>query len=239
MSQHVSDSLPRLLSGDATREETLVAAGHLRGCPDCQQELVSAVVSHASLTSARRFAPEIMARSFPDDDAVAAQPPLLPDLSDVFAKVREEAAMSTRSHRRRRVALGVAAAAVVATGAGVTVAELQGSDSSSPPAGSLSVALTPYDVGTHPAEATVAAPGTMSIDATSLPKLDGRHFYEVWLTDRARKRLQPVGSLTTDNRAVLTVSPNVMARYSAIEVSIQGLNQTSFSGTSVLRGTYG
>ena len=30
---------------------------HLRTCPDCQQELVSAVVAHASLTSAHRFAP--------------------------------------------------------------------------------------------------------------------------------------------------------------------------------------
>ena len=53
---HISDDLPRLLTGDATRDEVLAAAEHLRSCPDCQQELVSAVVAHASLTSAQRFA---------------------------------------------------------------------------------------------------------------------------------------------------------------------------------------
>jgi Anti-sigma-K factor rskA len=237
MSQHVSENLPRLLTGDATREETLAAAEHLRSCPDCQQELVAAVVSHAALTSARRFAPEVITRSFSADERGEAEPVALPDLRDVFAKAREEAATSRAGVRRRRVALGVAAAAVLATGVGVSVAELQGSDSSPP--SSVSVALAPYDVGAKPARATLAAPGTMSIDATSLPRLDGHHFYEVWLTDPARKHLQAVGSLSSNNRAVLTVSPNVMARYSAIEVSIQQVNQTSFSGTSVLRGTYG
>ena len=62
MTSHVTDELPRLLTGDATRTEVMTAAAHLRGCPDCQQELVSAVVAHASLISARRFAPEVVAQ---------------------------------------------------------------------------------------------------------------------------------------------------------------------------------
>jgi hypothetical protein len=237
MSQHVSDDLPRLLSGEATRAETLAAAEHLRGCPDCQQELVSGVVAHASLTSARRFAPELIARAAPAADGEHVGPAELPDLGDVFAKVRSEAASAGATGRRRRVALGVAAAAVVATAVGVTVAQVGGSDSSGP--ARRSVVLAAYDVGTHPARATLAATGTVSLDAAALPKLDGSHFYEVWLTDRPRKHLQAVGSLSTDNRAVLTISPNVIARYTAIEVSIQRVNQTSFSGTSVLRGSYG
>lgn len=234
MSQHVSDDLPRLLSGDATHDETLAAAGHLRSCPDCQHELVSAVIAHASLSSARRFAPEIVAPRTPDSGDEQAPP--LPDLSDVFAAARHEAATATHARQRRRVVLGVAAAAVLASGIGIGAAQLQGSDSHQ--SGSRTLALAPFGVGTHAARATVADAGTMRIDATSLPKLDARHFYEVWLTDPARTRLQAVGSLSTSNSAVLTVSPNVMARYSAIEVSVQRVNQTSYSGTSVLRGSY-
>jgi hypothetical protein len=42
-----------------------------------------------------------------------------------------------------------------------------------------------------------------------------------------------------DNEAQLTVSPNVMAQYSAIEISVQQVDQTSYSGHSVVRGSYG
>lgn len=63
MSAHVSDELPRLLSGEADRDTVLACAAHLRACVDCQHELISAVVAHASLSSAHRFAPDLMARS--------------------------------------------------------------------------------------------------------------------------------------------------------------------------------
>ena len=219
MSTHLSDDLPRLLSGEATRDEVLTAAAHLRTCPDCQQELVSAVVAHASLTSAKRFAAEL----------VTHREPVLPELGAVLTEARRE----TAQRRRRRLA-AAAVAAVLVTGAGVTIAETVGSGS---PAG-RTVALAAFGVGTHPGSATIGAT-TMRIDATALPRLDARHFYEVWLTDPARSRLQAVGSIGNGNRAQLTVSPKVMSQYSAIEVSIQGLRQTAYSGTSVLRGSYG
>jgi hypothetical protein len=235
MNAHVSDDLPRLLTGDATRDEVLGAAAHMRSCPDCQQELVSAVVAHASLTSARRFARQIVASTAaPADDVRPATE--LPDLSAMFAQVRDEARAPQRPNRRRWIVAG-AAAVLIATAAGVTIAETVGSGSS--PSRGRTVALAPYDIGTQSAKATLLPDGTMRLDASALPRLDAGHFYEVWLTDAARQRLQAIGSIADDNRAQLTISPKVMARYSAIEVSVQRLNQTAYSGTSVLRGSYG
>jgi hypothetical protein len=222
MSHHISDDLPRLLTGEATRDETGAAAAHLRSCPDCQQELVSAVVAHASLSSAMRFAPEVVAT--PEAE--------LPTLAAVFATAHEEAG---RSKKGRRF-IAVAAAAVVLAGAGVTIAETAGSGGGST---SRTVVLDAFGVGTQDARVTLGTSGTMGVDASALPRLDRQHFYEVWLTNPARTRLQAVGSIGADNRAQLTISPNVMRQYSAIEVSVQGLRQTAYSGTSVLRGTYG
>jgi hypothetical protein len=236
MSSHISDDLPRLLTGDATRDEVLGAAEHLRGCPDCQQELVSAVVAHASLTSAQRFAPEILARALPAAGRPGEPGAPLPDMSAVFAKVRDEASAAGKPKHRRRL-LAAAAAAVVLAGAGVTIAETVGSDSSH--VQSHTVALAAYGSGTHPAKATLVGDGSMRVDATALPRLDARHFYEVWLTDAGRQHLQAVGSIGNDNRAQLTISSKVMSQYTAIEVSVQRVNQTTYSGTSVLRGTYG
>lgn len=231
MTQHISDDLPRLLTGEASRDDTLAAAEHLRSCPDCQQELVSAVVAHASLSSARRFAPRSAVPAEPDGEA----PLPLPDMSAVFAKVRDEVAHQETSHSRRRALIAVAAAAVIAAGVGVTIAETTGS--SSHPSGT-NIALGPYDEGKVAAAATLTGPGTMRVDASALPQLGAGRFYEVWLTNPARTRLQAVGSLGNDNEAELTVSPKVMGQYSAIEVSVQRLNQTTYSGHSVLRGSY-
>jgi hypothetical protein len=239
MSTHISDDLPRLLTGDASRDEVLAAAEHLRGCPDCQQELVSAVVAHASLTSAQRFAPEIMSTESapPAQDESPAGP--LPDMSAIFARVREEAAAEpapSKAPRRRRL-LAVAASAAVLVAGGVTIAETVGSNSSQSSARSVSLAA--FGVGTHPATATIFGNGTMRINATALPKLNAQHFYEVWLTDAARKNMQSLGSIGNNNRAELTVASNLMTEYSAIEVSVQRTNQPAYSGTSVLRGSYG
>lgn len=232
---HLTDEIPRLLSGEASRTEVLAAAEHLRGCPDCQQELVSAVVAHASLTSAQRFAPEIVA-SVPDlDDAEPAGP--LPDMSAVFARVRDEARATTvRPDRRRwQVAAVAAAAAVVIGGTTVGIIELNGGGGSAP---ATTVALSAFQQGAEAATAKVQG-STMRVDATKLPRLDGQHFYEVWLTDKARKNMWPLGAIGPDNRGQLPVPSSVMARYAAVEVSVQRANQTTYSGVSVLRGTYG
>jgi hypothetical protein len=219
------------LTGEASRAETLTAAEHLRGCPDCQQELVSAVVAHASLSSARRFAAAPPAAAEPGDP----MPAQLPDMSAVFAQVRDEAAGSHPPMRRRRL-LAVAAAAVVVTAGGITIAESVGGSGGS--ATHSSFALHAFPHGSAAATATVVGPGRMQIEASALPALPAGQFYEIWLTDAARTRMQAVGSFSHD-QAQLTVAPNVMANYSAVEVSVQHVGQTDYSGHSVLRGSYG
>ena len=234
---HLTDDIPRLLTGDATREEVLAAAEHLRTCPDCQQDLVSAVIAHASLTSAQRFAPEIVT-PVPTVDEEESEAPL-PDLSALFAQAREEASAATAAAPSRsprwRTALVAAAAAVVIGGTAAGVVELSTSGNS--PQGTT-VALGAFQDGHAPAKATVVD-RTMHIDATKLPRLDGQHFYEVWLTDKQRQHMWPLGAIGSDNKAQLPVPTSVMSRYAAIEVSVQKANETAYSGVSVLRGTYG
>lgn len=244
MTPHVADELPRLLTGEATRADVLAAAAHLRECVDCQQELVSAVVAHASLSSAQRFAPELLALHAEQllSESPEPQPEELPDLTAVFAQVRAEAettnAASTSSARRSgRGRLAVAAAAAgVLIGGGVVgaVTQLGGSG----PSG-RAVALAAYDTGTQSATARMSA-STLTVDATALPTLDSRHRYEVWLTNAARTQMQPVGWIGTNGKAQLTVPRDLTDQFDAIEVSVQQVNSPSYdySGTSVLRGTY-
>lgn len=244
MASHVTDDLPRLLSGEAPREDVLAAAAHLRTCEDCQQELVSAVVAHASLTSAQRFAPEVARRG----ETVLAQPPAqpLPDLTAVFAQVRAEAesaatdeAPPSRLSRfsrfsRQRLLVAAAVTGLLAGGAAAATVALTGSGPSA-----RTIALDAYGAGHSPATARLS--GTrLTVDASTLPTLDGAHRYEVWLTNAARTAMQPVGWVATDGRATLTMPPNLMQAYSALEVSVQQVDAPTYtySGTSVLRGSY-
>lgn len=241
MTGHISEELPRLLTGEATREEVQSAAEHLRDCEDCKQDLVSAVVAHASLTSAQRFAPDVATR--PADQSVQPAPSVppapLPDLSAVFAQVRAEADSDQPKARRARrpmlVAAAVAAGLVIG-GAGTVLVQNVGDNS---PSG-RSVALSAFDTGTTSGKATVAKDGRMRLNAASLPSLDARHRYEVWLTNAERTRMQPVGWIGTDGKATLTVPANLMSGFSDIEVSVQQVDASTYtySGTSVLRGSY-
>jgi hypothetical protein len=255
MNPHIGDDLPRLLTGEATRDEVLIAAEHLRTCVDCQQELVSDVVAHASLTSAQRFAPELVSRPI-DPDAPrsasdASSPVALPDLSAVFAQVRAEAEASapvvpvvaaapvvaSRRPGRVRYLLG-AAAAVVLLGAGAGIyAGLSGNDHSSNNHVAVgNVVLHPY--GASKVSATAAISGTaVSIDASKLPQLADKQ-YEVWLTNSDRTRMQPVGWLGADGTAAMTIPSALLSQFQDIEVSVQPVNSAdyAYSGTSVLRG---
>ena len=234
MNTHVTDDLPRLLTGEANRDLVLDAAAHLRTCVDCQQELVSAVVAHASLTSAQRFAPEVVAGPSPDAEGNAAIP--LPDLSATFAQVREEAASPSRRSvsRRTRYLVGAAAAAVIVGGGAGVLLATSGNDTTS----GMTVRLSAFQSGTSNASATLSG-NEMHIDASSLPQLAGKG-YEVWLTDSGRTQMKPVGWLGSDGKATLSVPTNLMQRYSDIEVSVQDVDAPSYlySNVSVLRGEY-
>jgi len=232
MNGHISEELPRLLTGEASRETVFEAAAHLRECTDCQQELVSAVVAHASLTSAQRFAPEVVHTERSEADQAVA----LPDLSAIFAQVRDEAVHTQRRAFRlpSRAWIG-AAAAVLVVGAGVgTFAAVSGSDH----ARGQAVALAAFHDGTTDAQARIAG-DSITVNASSLPKLAGKR-YEVWLTNPERTQMQPIGWIGTDGRADLTVPSDLVARYSDIEVSVQPVASTGYeySNVSVLRGAY-
>lgn len=237
---HISDDLPLLLTGDATRDVVIEAAAHLRTCVDCQQELVSAVVAHASLMSAHRFAPEIVAS---DHDLVEetddpAEPAALPDLSGVFAEARADATVVPIGRfRGRRALIGVAAAAAIVVGGGVTVASLQSGDSGP---SVRNVALTAFDRGHVPASVKIVGNSHLKINASKLPKLGPNQQYEVWLTSDDRKRMQPIGFIGSNNKADLPIPSKVsLSNYNAIEVSVQRADEATYSGISVVRGTYG
>jgi anti-sigma-K factor RskA len=235
MSEHVTDELPRLLTGDATRDETLAAAAHLRDCPECREELISAVIAHASLASAHRFAPELLARddtSAPDE----AESRPLPDLSAMFEQVRSETAAHPRRRHRRRLIAGAAAAAVVLAGGGITLAETLGSSGHGTPS-AKTITLEPVGANHARAEATVSG-GTMRIDASALPNLDPSHHYEVWLAAAAGQP-RAVGFIGADHTASLPVPRSVMTLYSSVAISIQRSDQAAFSGIMVASGSYG
>ena len=247
MISHISDELPRLLTGDAPRDVVLAAASHLRTCEDCRQELVSATVAHASLTSMRRFAPEAVSHRPAAETAPAdvSEAPL-PDLSAIFAQVRQEAAdqpeptvAATPARTRSRLTgLTIAAAAAgILIGAGVVATANHVNSSHS---AGHSVALAAYDTGSTTAKATIGSNGILTVDASALPAPDASHRYEVWLTNRARTQMQPVGWVGADGTAKVSVPGDLLSRFSDIEVSVQNVGATTYdySGTSVLRGAY-
>jgi hypothetical protein len=249
MSAHLSEELPRLLTGEASRDAVLAAAEHLRTCVDCQHELVSAVVAHASLTSAQRFAPEIVARApmgnfaqhsdDSDESDEQRSDATLPDLSAVFAQVRREADEGFHGERepstaRRRYLVAAAAAVVVAgAGTGIYLATTGGGGTGT---ATRTVSLRAFDKGTTSAVAHIGN-GTIDLTATSLPTLAAKR-YEVWLTDSGRTRMQPIGWIGNNGTAHLTVPTVLMSRFNDIEVSVQNMGARSYnySGTSVLRG---
>jgi hypothetical protein len=187
------------------------------------------------LSSARRFAPELVAAVAEGtvDPALPAPAEPLPELPP-----RRTGAGPRRSRLRRRTALAAAAVAVGAV-AGVAGTVAAQHLSSSAPA-TRTVALHAYDRGTEPASATLAADGRLRVDASSLPDPGPDRRYEVWLTDRARSALQPVGWVGADGTASMTVPTKLLQRYQDIEVSVQDLNSPKYlySGVSVLRGSY-
>jgi Anti-sigma-K factor rskA len=263
MSAHIANDLPRLLTGEATRDEVMTAAAHLRTCVDCQQELVSAVVAHASLTSAQRFAPEIVSglsvdlfaerggSELPrpdvedelDDDTDERPDAELPDLSAVFEQVRKEAAEPHRTApalRSRTRYLVAAAAAVVVIGGGTGVyLATSGNDNGSTHIAGRTFKLAAFDTGTKPATASISGGSTLHVDAASLPQQAGKR-YEVWLTNDGRTKMQPVGWLGANGTAAMTVPQDLLSKYSDLEVSVQDVNAAdyAYSGTSVLRGYY-
>jgi hypothetical protein len=205
-------------------------------------------VAHASLSSAQRFAPEIVAELLPGGsndspetagagDAAPPERPL-PDLSAVFEQVRRETvqpdASSHAQPRRRARWLVAAAAAVVVVAGGITIYEVVASSSET----GRTVRLAPFGVG-HTGGSAHIDGGTITVNAASLPDLDNK-FYEVWLTNGARTEMQPVGWIGTDGIARIAVRTGMLVKFPDLEVSVQDpAKGYRYSNVSVMRGSVG
>jgi hypothetical protein len=245
---HIDDELPALLTGEADRDTVTAAAAHLRGCEDCRHDLVSALVAHAALASAARFAPDVVALSSPGSDqpdqpgnrpgrqdadtATPADAATLPDLDPVLAHTRRLPASGRGASVR---ALWIAAAAVLGFGAGI--GGVLAVDHLRTPAG-RTVQLAAFDKGTVAATAEIIDGTQLRMRAGALPPPGPDRIYEVWLTNNARTQMYAVGSLPAGRTGSFTVASALLHRYTAIEVSVQPLNNSGYSGTSVLRGRY-
>jgi hypothetical protein len=242
MSTHIFDELPLLLTGEADRATVAIAADHLRECEDCQQELVSALIAHASLSSAAHFAPELRSiLSAVGAEERPSEPAQLPDMSPIFEMAKQEAraprhsVMPSRRRpgRVRWIAVAAVAGAVIGGGAVLAVENLGGSPSA------RTVQLAAFDQGQVAASAKLVGKNEVQVDASSLPTPGSGTNYEVWLTDTARKNLQPVGWVGADGKSRLQIPSSLLDKFTDIEVSVQKISDPyTFSGTSVLRGNY-
>jgi anti-sigma-K factor RskA len=223
MTDHCSEELSALLSGELGREETYRVVAHLRECGECTGELVSVAVAHGSLRAARRAEESLS----PDPDArvretLRDQPPL----------------RLSRARTHRWPYLGAAAAllAVVAIGLGLVLGH-----TSRPPV---------YAVATlHHMDAPATATGRVTVRATSrvkemgvvttgLPALPANHYYEVWLLQPQTNKMLPVGLLPPSGQGTYAVSGAIMSQYSAVDISLQTNDGNPVhSKFSVLRGT--
>lgn len=258
---HVTDELPLLLVGEADRETVRRVGSHLRACTDCRDDLVDAVVSHATLRSAARVAPDVatggrLEFTLPDLpamlDEVADRTPdrELVDLGPVFAQIRAEAAggavvapddssdeasapVDELAARRgkRTRVLLSAAAAVVVIGGGSAVAATALTDSG------RSVTVSAFGAGTVDASAKVGD-DWMKLDASSLQRLNSDQFYEAWLVNDGGTGVLALGPLGTDGKATFSVPADVMSKYPTLQVTVQQNNgDPTPSDTSVLKAS--
>jgi hypothetical protein len=101
------------------------------------------------------------------------------------------------------------------------------------------VQLGAFDQGRVAASAKLVGSNEVQVDASSLPAPETGKNYEVWLTDTARKSLQPVGWIGSNGRTKLQMPSSLLDKFTNIEVSVQDVGQAyEFSGKSVLRGSY-
>ena len=237
---HVADDLPALLAGEATREETLAVAAHLRACPQCQEELVSIVVAAGALRAAARaehapsaaVPPSSVLFSSDENGSGGASAPDTPEWLGQISR-RGPAGWSTR----RRLAALAAAVVIVA---GAIAAGLGLSTSSSPVVNRAAL---------HPLQAPASASGAVTVTAAAtarqvqvstdgLPAPGQGRYYEVWLLDPATLKMMPMGALAPSGQATFGVAAGLMAGYSAVDISLQANNGNPVhSAVSVLRGT--
>jgi hypothetical protein len=148
--------------------------------------------------------------------------------------VADGAPLEPGRHRARAYAAAAVAAGVLIGGGAVALVELGTGASTA----ARTIRLQPFGAGHTSATARLDSSERLTVEAGSLPRLDPRHRYEVWLTDAGRTRMQPIGWLATSGTAQLTVPDALVQDYGFLEVSVQQVdaNTYDYSGVSVLRG---
>jgi hypothetical protein len=233
---HVDDDLIDLLAGasDPATARRLVA--HLRSCPRCVDQLISAVFAVCALrTSALVDHDETHPIHGSGAGSQAAAGGARSEASQVDA---------TGAPRRWRRHLGAVAASVVLLVAGLLI----GSRVASGPAPASGPAIV--DVQLTPLEAPPSAGGQVTVEATgdtrqllvrttALPAPPTNHFYEVWLLDPKTLKMLSMGVLGPSGEGEYAVTAPIMAGYAAVDVSLQANDgDPAHSSISVLRASY-
>jgi anti-sigma factor RsiW len=82
MDEHPRGEISALLSGEAGRADVLAVSAHLRDCDDCRQELITSTTGHVALTSALRFAAEIVRTEPGSENRAQTKPDCPPATND-------------------------------------------------------------------------------------------------------------------------------------------------------------
>jgi hypothetical protein len=226
---HPVEELPALLNGELALDELRRVIRHLRRCPSCQAELVEVAAAIGVLRHTERA-------GMTDTVDTAALPPLraVPVSPD---RPGDRVAPVTPLGARRHRLLALAAVIVLIVGGGALVSRLARH-------GGAPALRAPFaQVGTQPAQGSVEMTGrgasrTMTVSA-SLAAAPPGSYYEVWLLDAKSGGMVPVGVLPTGGTARFALPSLIVARYNAVDVSLQPDNgSTIHSKDSVLRATY-
>ena len=262
---HATDELPLLLTGEADRDTVHRVGAHLRACTDCRDDLVDAVIAHATLRSASRHARDVATggrltftgADLPGmlDDVAARTPARQPvDLSAVFAQIRAEVEAEADTPAAPATAAAPAAPTapvdelaarrgkrtrrlLTAAAAVVIIGGGTGVAVSTIGDDGRRIEVPAYGAGTVDASARVGE-GWMKLDASSLQRLPSDQFYEAWLVNADATGVMALGPLGSDGKATFSVPPDVMAKYPTLQVTVQHDNgNPAPSSTSVLRAS--
>jgi Anti-sigma-K factor rskA, C-terminal len=233
--EHPVDELPALLHGELSLDAVRPLTVHLRSCASCQRELVEIATGFGVIARAQR------------KGLTEAEPTALPPLGDLVADepaAPDAPAELERARARRRTGprwlVPVAAVVVALLVASAAFVLTRDGPSSSPP-NAAQVALQP--VGDASAAGKVemsgSGPSRTMVVSTNLPPASRDHYYEVWLLDTRTNGMVPVGVLPTSGTAHFTLPDELLARYDAVDLSLQADNGIPVhSSQSLLRAKY-
>jgi anti-sigma-K factor RskA len=225
---------------------------HLADCPHCQSELdqLRAVVTTARAVESDDYpsAPppavwdRVVAELGLGQDDTVGQAGRAPDASAAAGAGAPVSLPAQRDSRRPAPWLLATAAAVVGVvvGVGATLVATSGDDDE-PIVASTELTVLADDTRGGDAEIRRSGSGrVLELDVPTLPtETDG--FYEVWLLDKAAKRLVSIGLLdpSQGTRARFPIPDDLdVAEFPVVDVSVEPADgDPAHSGDSVVRGT--